>query len=136
MAIGYLSRREIFAASHRLHCHDLTDDENQKLFGKCNHIHGHGHNYILEVIVKGEIDSKMGLVMNLADLKDIIAKHILDKIDHKHFNFDIPEFKEMNPTAENIVLIFWQWLSEPLGALLYEIKLHETENNIAFYRGE
>lgn len=135
MPSAILTRRETFSASHRLYSAALSDSENKALFGKCYHPNGHGHNYVLEVSVKGAID-KNGLVMNLADLKKIIEEHVLSKVDHKHFNLDVPEFKTLNPTAENIAYVIWGWLKPTLGALLYEVKLHETENNVAVYRGE
>ena len=136
MTTAILSRRETFSASHRLHCNNLGDEENRKLFGKCNHTSGHGHNYVLEVLVKGTIDEKTGLVMNLADLKQIIHDHVLIKVDHKHLNVDVPEFKTLNPTTENVAKIIWDWLKPQLGGLLYEVRLQETENNLAIYRGE
>lgn len=137
MPEAYLSRRETFSASHRLHSPKLSDLENQKLFGKCNHPHGHGHNYILEVTVKAKIDPKTGLVMNLTELKKIIRSEVIDKLDHKHLNLDIEEFRLLNPTAENIALLIWKWLEKALPpGFLFEVKLHETENNVAIYRGE
>ncbi len=136
MPTAILSRRETFSASHRLHSAQLSDEENRALFGKCNHANGHGHNYTLEVLVKGEIAQKTGLVMNLNDLKALIHQHVLDKVDHRHLNLDVAEFKTLNPTTENLVVVIWNWLAPHLDGLLYEIRLHETENNIAIYRGE
>lgn len=136
MPTAILSRRETFSASHRLHCNECSDEDNRRLFGKCNHVNGHGHNYVLEVLVKGPIDSKTGLVINLAELKKLIEEHVLAKVDHKHLNLDVAEFKTLNPTTENVAMIIWKWLSPHLKGLLLEIRLHETENNIAIYRGE
>ncbi|MFW0777028.1 MAG: 6-carboxytetrahydropterin synthase [Rickettsiales bacterium] len=130
-----LTRREVFSASHRLHSKSLSDDENRALFGKCWHPNGHGHNYVLEVSVRGPIDEH-GLVMNLTELKKILQKNVISKVDHIHLNMDVKEFKELNPTAENIAYVIWHWLKPTLGELLYEVKLHETENNVAIYRGE
>lgn len=135
MAKVYLTRRATFSASHRLHQPQLTTEENVQLFGKCHHIHGHGHNYVLEITVQGEIDST-GIIINLIDLKKIIEEKILIKVDHKHLNLDVKEFELLNPTAENMVVVFWNWLQESLSHCLYEVKLHETENNTATYRGE
>jgi len=136
-SIGYLSRRVTFCASHRLHSSDLSDSENQKIFGKCNHHYGHGHNYELEVVLRGKINSKTGLIFNLTDLKTIIERVVLSKVDHRHLNLDVPEFSRENPTAEVIAKVFWNWLkSEIPNALLYEVRLRETENNLAIYRGE
>lgn len=135
--IAYLTRRATFSASHRLHSHKLSDEENRRLFGKCNHIHGHGHNYVLEVTVKGAIDPLTGIVINLVELKDIIEEAIIRHVDHLHLNMDVPEFSYLNPTAENMAVVFWRWLEKALpSGLLYEVKLHETENNVAIYRGE
>lgn len=125
-----LTRKESFAASHRLHSQELSDAENKKLFGKCNHIHGHGHNYGLEVTVRGEIDEKTGIVINLVDLKDIIHEVVMKKVDHKHLNFDVEEFQTLNPTTENLALVIWNWLDEAIGAeLLYEVTVRETDKN-------
>lgn len=135
MPVAILSRRETFSASHRLYSDKLSAAENQALFGKCAHANGHGHNYVLEVVVRGPVDAH-GLVMNLSDLKRLIEEHVLRKVDHKHLNLDVAEFKTLNPTAENIACVIWQWLKPALGALLYEVRLHETENNVAVYRGE
>ena len=136
MPTAILSRRETFSASHRLHSPELNNEENRKLFGKCNHANGHGHNYTLEVLVKGLINKKTGLVMNLTDLRTIIHTHVLDKVDHKHLNMDVQEFASLNPTTENLAVVIWNWLKPPLGDLLHEVRLHETENNVAIYRGE
>lgn len=136
MNTAILSRRETFSASHRLHCNELSDEENKALFGKCNRDNGHGHNYVLEVLIKGPINPKTGLVMNLADLKALIHTHVLDKLDHRHMNLDVAEFKALNPTTENVTKVIWGWLAPHLDGLLYEVRLHETENNLAIYRGE
>lgn len=135
MPSAILTRRETFSASHRLYSAAMSDEQNRALFGKCAHVNGHGHNYVVEVSVKGAID-KNGLVMNLTDLKQAIHDHVLSKVDHKHLNLDVPEFKTLNPTAENIAYVIWGWLKPSLGSLLHEVKLHETENNVAVYRGE
>jgi 6-pyruvoyltetrahydropterin/6-carboxytetrahydropterin synthase len=134
MSLVYLSRRELFSASHRLHSNKLTAEENKNLFGKCNSQNGHGHNYIIEVIVRGAVDDR-GLTMNLNDLKQIIADEILARFDHKHLNLDCKEFVELNPTAENIAIVCWKILKAKLP-ILHEVKIHETEKNVAIYRGE
>jgi 6-pyruvoyltetrahydropterin/6-carboxytetrahydropterin synthase len=137
MPIVYITRRTTFSAAHRLHSADLSDEQNKEIFGKCNNPHGHGHNYVLEVTVKGEIDPKNGMVMNLVDLKKAIEEAIINEVDHKHLNYDVPVFREINPTAENMVVVFWKLLEMRLPkGMLYEMKLHETENNVAIYRGE
>src|SRR5690242_8542682 len=107
MAIAYLNRRAVFSASHRLHSESLSDDENQRLFGKCNGLNGHGHNYELEVTVRGPIDPSTGLLMNLTDLKNAIDQTVMKEMDHKHLNIDVPALKGLNPTVENLALVIW-----------------------------
>ncbi len=137
MSIVYLTRRATFSAAHRLHSVELSDEENRAIFGKCNNPHGHGHNYVLEVTVKGQIDPRTGMVLNLTELKQAIEEAIIKPMDHKHLNYDVEIFQEINPTAENMAVVFWKLLEQHLSkGLLYEVKLHETENNIAIYRGE
>lgn len=136
MPSAYLTRRAVFSASHRLHTAALSAAANQALFGKCNGVNGHGHNYVLEVTVHGPIDAN-GLVMNLTDLKKAIDETVMAKLDHKHLNLDVAEFRELNPTAENIAVVIWRWLEPTLPKkLLHEVKLYETENNVAIYRGQ
>lgn len=136
MPVAILTRRETFSASHRLYSNKLSEEENRALFGKCAHVNGHGHNYTLDVSVKGSVDAKTGLVMNLTDLKKTIQEKVMAKVDHKHLNLDVVEFTSLNPTAENIAYVIWQWLKPELGNLLYEVRLRETEHNFAVYRGE
>jgi 6-pyruvoyltetrahydropterin/6-carboxytetrahydropterin synthase len=132
-----LIRRTVFSASHRLISDQLSSEQNQKIFGKCFHPSGHGHNYELEVSLKGPVDPKTGIVMNLTELKTIIDEAVLSKVDHKHLNLDVEEFKKLNPTTENLAIVIWGWLKLALPPqLLYEIKIKETENNIVIYRGE
>jgi len=130
----YLTRRQTFCASHRLHCEELSDEENRRLFDKCNLPNGHGHNYELFVTLRAEPDPVTGLLLNLVDLKVIILETVIDKVDHRYLNLDVPEFKTINPTVENMTLVIWDWLSPKLPTL-FEVKLHETENNMAVYRG-
>jgi 6-pyruvoyltetrahydropterin/6-carboxytetrahydropterin synthase len=137
MALVYLTRRTTFSSSHRLHTPALSDEENRRIFGKCNNPNGHGHNYVLEVTVRGEPDRHTGMVMNLVDLKKVMEEEVIDRVDHKHLNLDVPVFKDLVPTAEVMAVVFWKLLEQKLpGGLLYEIKLWETENNVAIYRGE
>lgn len=137
MPVVYLTRRATFSAAHRLHNPALSDEENRKIYGKCNNPHGHGHNYTIEITVRGEIDTKTGMVLNLVDLKQAIETTIMDGMDHKHLNLDVPVFQEMVPTVENLVVVCWKLLENRLPqGLLHEVKIYETENNIAVYRGE
>jgi 6-pyruvoyltetrahydropterin/6-carboxytetrahydropterin synthase len=127
-----LTRKESFSASHRLHSPSLGAEENLRIFGKCNNLNGHGHNYLLEVTVTAELDAVTGMLMNLDTLKQIIKTHVINKLDHKNLNLDVPEFMELNPTAENIVVVIWSWLEEALGGeRLHEVLLHETDKNSA-----
>lgn len=137
MPIVHLIRRTQFSASHRLHSDDLSPEENLRIFGKCNNVHGHGHNYILEVTVRGKIVPETGMVMNLTDLKNAIDETVMQSLDHRHLNLDVLEFRDLNPTAENIAVVIWKKLEKKIpSGFLYEIKLYETENNQVIYRGE
>lgn len=133
----YLTRRTTFSASHRLWSNTLSDEENYAIYDKCANPNGHGHNYMLEVTVKGMPDPHTGMVMNLTDIKRITNEQVIDCVDHKHLNYDVPWLEGSIPTTEVLVLKFWERLEQsfPKG-FLYEVKLHETENNIAIYRGE
>jgi len=130
----YLTRRETFAAAHRLYQNDLSETENQKLYGKCANFYGHGHNYEIQVTIVGDPNIRDGMVMNLVQLKEIIHREIISEVDHKHLNQDVAWLKNVNPTAENLVIAFWNRLKPHLN--LFSIKLIETENNWAEYRGE
>lgn len=137
MSIVSISRRATFNASHRLHSHQLSEAENKTLFGKCNRVNGHGHNYVLEVTLRGDLDQKSGILFDLTKLKSIIDETVIQKVDHLHLNMDVKPFDTINPTAENMAIVFWDWLVKEIPAgLLFEVKLHETENNVAIYRGE
>jgi 6-pyruvoyltetrahydropterin/6-carboxytetrahydropterin synthase len=130
----YLSRRTSFSAAHRLHNGALSDAENLRLFGKCNSANGHGHNYQLEVTLRGPIDPKTGMVFNLAELKKIMFEIVEADFDHHNLNTDVPEFKTLNPTTENVARVIWDRLAPHLNGLLYEIVLWETEKNRVTYR--
>lgn len=133
----YVTRREVFSAAHRLFNPELSDDENEMIFDKCNNYHGHGHNYILEVTVVGEINPKTGYVIDLKKLKNIIKENVLSKVDHKHLNYDTDFLKDKIPTAENIALGIWNQIADKITeGKLYSVKIYETENNYAEYKGE
>jgi len=133
----FVTRREVFSASHRLFNPSFSDEENEQLFGKCNNLNGHGHNYVLEVIVAGEIDPNTGYVIDLKVLKEIIKKNVISKVDHKNLNLDVDFLKGKIPTAENIAIGIWDQLEDKLPAgKLYSIKLYETENNYVEYKGK
>lgn len=137
MALVYVTRRMHFSAAHRLHTDLLSEAENESIYGLCNNPLGHGHNYELEITIKGEADPKTGMVIDLKDLKDIVQRVIIDRVDHKHLNFDVDFMRGIVPTAENIVVAFWRQLVDHIpNGELYELKLYETPRNIAIYRGE
>ncbi len=133
----YLTRRTTFSASHRLWSNQLSEEENYAVYEKCANPNGHGHNYILEVTVHGNVDPRTGMVLNLTDMKRVTNEQVINWVDHKHLNYDVPWLEGVIPTAEMLVIKFWERLegSFPQG-LLYEVTLHETENNSAVYRGE
>ena len=133
----YVTRREVFSASHRLTNPELSDEENDAIYDKCNYRYGHGHNYILEVIVAGEINPKTGYVIDLKILKRIVRENVISKVDHRHFNFDVEFMKGIIPTVENIAIGIWKLLENEISdGKLYSVKLYETENNYAEYKGE
>lgn len=133
----YVTRREVFSASHRLHNPQLSEEENEELFDKCNNYYGHGHNYVLEVVVAGIPDPKTGYVIDLKILKKIIVENVIRKVDHKHLNFDVDFLKGINPTAENIAIGIWEQLDGKItSGKLHSIKLYETENNYVEYFGD
>lgn len=133
----YISRSETFSACHRLHSTLLSDDENKQVFGKCNNPNGHGHNYKVEVIVRGTVDPVTGMVINLTDLKQYIDEAIMSVLDHKNIDKDVPYFKDVVSTTENLAVFIWDNMVHKLpSGLLNEIKVHETDKNVIFYRGE
>ena len=132
----YVTRRETFSASHRLYNPAFSDAKNAELFDKCSNPNGHGHNYILEVTVAGELNKDSGYVVDLKDLKQIIRKEVIEKVDHKHLNHDVDFLKGVIPTAENIARAFWSILQNKIhGGTLYSIRVRETENNSVEYKG-
>tara|TARA_Y100000588_G_C13569552_1_gene634000 strand:- start:131 stop:547 length:417 start_codon:yes stop_codon:yes gene_type:complete len=132
-----VSRKAHFNAAHRLYRKDWSDEKNRKVFGKCSYPNYHGHNYELIVSVTGNIDEETGFVMDLKVLKDLIKTEIEDYLDHKNLNVDILEFKNLNPTAENIVVFIWQKLKSKLeNHLSLEVVLYETPRNFVSYKGE
>ena len=127
-------RKAHFNAAHRLHNPKWTDEKNRAVFGLCNNPNYHGHNYEMEVQITGEIDPETGYVYDLGKLSDIIKTHIEGRFDHKNLNLDCIEFKDLNPTAENIVVVIWQILRGQIEEN-YDIKvrLYETPRNFVEY---
>ncbi|HED66426.1 MAG TPA: 6-carboxytetrahydropterin synthase [Planctomycetes bacterium] len=127
-----IAHSEEFSASHRLHDPALSDEENRALYGLCNNPNGHGHNYELEVFVRGPVPAS-GMVMNLTDLMRLMREELLPRLDHKHLNHDVPFLEGIIPTAENIALAIWKELEEPIAsfgeARLSRIRLRESRGN-------
>jgi 6-pyruvoyltetrahydropterin/6-carboxytetrahydropterin synthase len=132
-----ISRRTQFNAAHRLHNKHWSDEKNAEVFGKCNNPNYHGHNYVVEARVKGEIDPETGYVIDTKVLNDLLEKEVIEKFDHKNLNLDTVEFKDLNPTAENIARIIYEKLNIKMDATKkLTILLHETERNYVEYSGE
>ncbi|KAG0737785.1 hypothetical protein G6F57_011629 [Rhizopus arrhizus] len=143
--ISYITRTQSFSAAHRLHSPQLSNEENQILYGKCNHPNFHGHNYKVEITLKGEINPITGMVMNLVDLKECIKLAVMDPLDHRNLDLDVAFFSKRPSTTENLAVFIWwnfqyhflrndTWRSS--SAKLYKVKIFETENNIVEYMGE
>ena len=132
----YVTRKAHFSAAHRLFNPNFSDEKNEAVFDKCNNVHGHGHNYMIEVTVAGEPDPETGYVIDLKKLSEIIDKVILDKVDHKHLNYDVTELAGIIPTAENIAIVFWNLLEPHIkNGHLDKVLVAESDNNFAEYRG-
>lgn len=127
-------RKEHFNAAHRLHSFSLSDEENAKVFGKCNYANYHGHNYELIIKVTGEIDPLTGYLIDMKVLSDLVKMHVIEKFDHKNLNLDTEEFKNLNPTAENIAKVIYTILRQQLDSRYQlRITLYETERNYVKY---
>ncbi len=131
-----LGRRYRFAASHRLHSAHLTEEENYRVYGKCNNPYGHGHNYILEVSVSGETDPATGMIANLADLDGFVEHEVLQPFDHKSLNQDVPAFRGIVPTTENLCIEIYRRLKTFPKAKVERIRVEETGNNTFEYAGD
>ena len=133
----YLTRKAEFSASHYYHNPELSPEENRRLFGKCNNPNGHGHNYTLEVTVKGEVNPRSGFVVDLKQLKDILNREVLDALDHRFLNKEVPEFVKQIPTTENIAIAVWQRLQPRLqAAQLLRVRVYETPDLFVDFYGE
>jgi 6-pyruvoyltetrahydropterin/6-carboxytetrahydropterin synthase len=132
-----VTRRLQFNAAHRVHNPALSEEENTRLFGKCNNPNWHGHNYTLDVSVRGAIDERTGYVVDLGVLKRIVEERVVDKIDHKNFNVDVDFMHGVIPTSENIVVAIWRELEPAVRpGRLSRLVLWETPNNYVEYAGE
>ncbi len=129
-------RRATFNSAHRLYRKDWTDNKNKAVFGKCSNENFHGHNYTLEVWISGNVNQETGYLIDLKIVKDLIKEEISDRFDHKNLNLDCAEFKDLNPTAENIAIVCWNLLRSKLASEYgLVVKLWETENNSVEYDG-
>lgn len=133
----FLTRKAEFSASHYYHNPAFTQEENQRIFGKCNNPHGHGHNYTLEVTVKGPVDARSGFVVDLKELKDIMNREVIDALDHRFLNKEVREFAQAIPTTENLAISIWERLKPKLKlAELHRIRVYETPDLFVDYYGE
>ncbi len=134
----YITRREHFNAAHRLFKPEYSDEENLRIFGKCSNPNWHGHNYIMYVTVKGEVNPNTGFVMNLKELSSVIRTHIIEPVDHKNMNVEVPFMKGIMPSTENLAIAVWNELEKhlnPYDAQLHCVRIEETENNFVEYYG-
>lgn len=131
-----ISRKAHFNAAHRLYRPDWSDEKNQQVFGKCNNPNFHGHNYELIVGVTGEIDTETGYVMDIKDLREIIEQEVEIPFDHKNLNLDVPDFANLNPTAENIAVVIWNRIRKRIdNDKEIEVILYETPRNFVTCKG-
>lgn len=131
-----VSRKAHFNAAHRLYRKDWSEEKNNLVFGKCNNPNYHGHNYELIVSVTGAINPETGFVIDVKILSDLIKEHIEDAFDHKNLNLDVPDFENVNPTAENIAVVIWNKLRPYIdNTIEMEVVLYETPRNFVTYKG-
>lgn len=134
-----ITRREEFSASHRLHNPAFSDEENRRLYGICNNPNGHGHNYEVEVTVRGAVPAETGMVMNLTDLMRILREQVLPRVDHKHLNHDVPFLAGIIPTAENVAVALWNQIEPEVrryeGCRLHRIRLFESRCSYVDFLG-
>jgi 6-pyruvoyltetrahydropterin/6-carboxytetrahydropterin synthase len=131
-----VSRKAHFNAAHRLHNPSWSDEKNKEVFGKCNNYNYHGHNYQLIVSVTGKVNEETGYLIDMKDLRDIIKDEVEERFDHKNLNLDTEEFKNLNPTAENIVVVIWKLIKAKLPQnLTLKVTLYETERNFVEFDG-
>jgi 6-pyruvoyltetrahydropterin/6-carboxytetrahydropterin synthase len=132
-----VTARLSFSAAHRLHNPNRDAAWNRAMYDKCDNPRGHGHNYYIQVSVRGKIDPETGMVIDLKKLKDIVRERVVDRVDHRSLNEDVDFLKDVIPTAENLARCFWQQLAPAIThGTLYEVLLEETEKNSVIYRGE
>ena len=133
----YLTRKCEFSAAHYYHNPDFSPEENQRIFGKCNNPNGHGHNYTLEVTVKGQVNPRSGFVVDLRELKDTLEREVLSALDHRFLNKEVPEFRDRIPTTENLAIAIWERLQPKMKvAQLHRVRLYETPDLFVDFCGE
>ena len=135
----YITRRERFSAAHRLFNEDWTDEKNAEVYGACSNPNWHGHNYVLKVTVRGEVDPNIGYLCDLKILSRIIRKYVIDKVDHKNINLEVEFMKGTKVSTENLAIGIWNELEHPvreMGIELHSVHLEETENNYVEYFGK
>jgi 6-pyruvoyltetrahydropterin/6-carboxytetrahydropterin synthase len=127
-----LTRKIEFSASHRYDNPELSPEENRRVFGKCNNPHGHGHNYTLEVTVAGEPDPVTGMVLDLSELKKILEREVMQRMDHRHLNYEVPELAGKIPTCENVARVIWELLEPKITqGSLHRVRLYESADLFA-----
>ncbi len=126
-----------FEAAHRLHNPERDDEWNREVYGKCNNLHGHGHNYVLEVRVRGAVNPETGYLIDMKVLKDVVRQRVVSDVDHRHLNLEVPWLENVIPSAENLAQQFFERISGhlPAGVELDMVTVHETERNSASYQG-
>jgi len=133
----YLTRKCEFSASHYYNNPDFTPEQNRSVFGKCANLNGHGHNYTLEVTVKGEVNSQTGFVVDLKEMKEILNREVLEALDHRHLNKEVPEFAKTIPTTENLAIAIWNRLETKLSvAKLHRVRVYELPDLFVDFYGE
>ncbi len=133
----YLTRRCEFSASHYYYNPDFSEEENRRVFGKCANRNGHGHNYTLEVTVKGEVNAQTGFVVDLKTLKETLNREVLDALDHRNLNQEVPEFATQIPTTENLAIAIWNRLQSKLkAAQLHRVRVYELPDLFVDFYGE
>jgi 6-pyruvoyltetrahydropterin/6-carboxytetrahydropterin synthase len=132
----YVTRVYDFSAAHRLHAEGISDLDNERIFGKCNRPGGHGHNYVLEVTVKGQVDAETGFAYHLETLDRVVTEQVLDAMDHRNLNTDVPQFAHLNPTTENLAIAIWDAIGPAVGEALHKVRVQETARNAFEYFGE
>ena len=134
---AHLTRRYMFSASHRLHSDEMSAGQNQAVYGKCNNPHGHGHNYVVEVSLQGEPDPVTGMVLDLKELKEVLNREVIEVLDHRHLNKEVPEFFTQIPTTENLAIAIWNRLQGKLHvAQLHRVRVYELPDLFVDFYGE